>query len=99
MTRTAARILSELADDWERQGRRMRFAEWPKGDSRRQLLEVMVDPGSARRLHFSDDVDWALEQAEDRLVERLKVQIPSDEIIALSETSLMRGLTPATCAA
>ena len=96
---TAARILSELADDWERQGRRMMFAEWPKGDSRRQLLEVMVDPGSAHRLHFSDDVDWALEQAEDRLIERLKLQIPSDEVIALSETSLMRGLTPATCAA
>ena len=75
------------------------FAEWPKGDSRRQLLEVMADPGSAHRLHFSDDVDRALEQAEDRLIERLKLQIPSDEVIPLSETSLMRGLAPATCAA
>ena len=95
---TAARILSELADHWERHGRRMTFAEWPEGDSRRQLLEAMADAGSANRLHFSDDVDRALEQAEDRLIERLKLQIPSEEAIPLSETSLMRGLAPATCA-
>lgn len=93
---TAARILTEVADDWGRRGRRLVFAEWPVDDSRRQLLEAMTDPGSAHPLHFSDDVDRALEHAEDRLIERLGLQAHSDEAIPLAETSLLRGLTPQT---
>jgi sulfate permease, SulP family len=93
---TAARILTEEADAWGRNGRWLTFAEWPAGDSRRQLLEAVVDAGSAGHLHFSDDVDRALEQAEDRLIEGLEVQVPFDEDLPLADTALMSGLTPHT---
>jgi SulP family sulfate permease len=93
---TAARILSEEAHDWGRNGRRILFAEWPAGDGRRQILEAMADAASAGHLHFCDDVDRALEQAEDALIERLAMQVASDEALPLAQTALMRGLTTET---
>ena len=96
---TAARILTEAAAEWRRADRRLVFAEWSRDDRRRKLLEAMVDPGSGESLHFADDVDLGLEQAEERLLRRMHRHDPSGEAVPLAETSLMRGLSPAACAA
>lgn len=89
---TAARILFEAAEDWDRVGRRLVFAEWPPGDPRRVLMEAVAGPAAAANLHCADHTDAALEQAEDRLLAQLQQRGHADQMLALADTMIGRGL-------
>ena len=89
---TAARILFEAAEDWERDGKQLVFAEWPPGDARRVLMDAVAGPRAAAALHYADNTDAALEQAEDRLLARLQLQGVVDATLGLADTMIGRGL-------
>jgi SulP family sulfate permease len=90
---TAARILSESADDRARAGRALVFAEWPLRDGRRMTLESVAGAEGTAALRFTDDADTALEQAENALLERLSARAAEARALTLAETQLGRGLT------
>lgn len=94
---TAARILCETAEHWGRIGKHLVFAEWAAGDARRQLIEgARSAPDKA--LDFCDHTDLALEQAEDRLLERLHLDGAVELSLGLADTMLGRGLDGAELA-
>lgn len=95
---TAARILVEAAAEWNAAGRYLVFAEWSAEDSRRQLLQAVTSDDSPHALHFANDVDLGLEEAEERLIERLGLRGRLDETLALSATLLFQGLSATHCA-
>lgn len=90
---TAARILGEAAEDWQRMGKTLVFAEWSPSDPRRALVASVARSEGLPVPRFEDDADAALEEAEDRLLERLQVERPEDQCLALAETMIARGLT------
>jgi sulfate permease, SulP family len=90
---TAARILYEIAEDWERMGKPLVFAEWPAHDPRRGLMESVAGAEGPSRLHFAETTDLALEQAEQRLLQRLQVERPAGEALPLADTLIARGLS------
>ena len=89
---TAARILFETAEAWEQAGRRLVFTEWAASDPRRRLLEAAGAPASRFALRFFDHTDLALEEAEDRLLQRLRLDGAPDRTLTLAETMLGRAL-------
>jgi SulP family sulfate permease len=99
---TAARILHEVAEDWQQMGKPLVFAEWPAGDPRRDVLEAVAAEASGvpdspdapdHSLHFQDHVDVALEQAEEALLHRLQIDRPVGAVLALGETTIAQGLS------
>lgn len=90
---TAARILCELASDWDAADRRRVFAEWPEDDPRRGLLQSFAQGSGHPGLHFDDSVDHALERAEDALLDRLQVK-RHGHTLELGETPVASGLNP-----
>jgi SulP family sulfate permease len=96
---TGARILLETGEDWMRRGKHLVAAEWSPNDPRRRSLEVMANPGSQPGLSFAADTDTALEQAEERLLDRLNLQAEPGHLLALGDTLLGRGLGSADLAA
>ncbi len=91
---TGARILCEVAEDWHRQGKRLVFAEWARGDARRALMESIAGMPDLQTLHFAANTDLALEQAEDDLLQRLQVERATDAPLPLADTMIARELTP-----
>lgn len=89
---TAARILFETAEDWEQAGRRLVFTEWSPSDPRRRLVEVAGAPSSRFALRFFDHTDLALEEAEDRLLQQLRLDSEPGRTLTLAETMLGRAL-------
>lgn len=89
---TAARILHETAEDWAQMGKPLVFAECPADDPRRALIESVGRHGAAA-LRFADDIDIALEQAEEELLERLQVERAGDRMLALADTQIAGGLS------
>lgn len=90
---TAARILCELATDWDAADRRLVFAEWSQDDPRRGLLQSFAQESGHAGLHFDDSVDHALERAEDALLDRLQVK-RDGRALELGETPMASGLNP-----
>ena len=90
---TAARILFETAEHWSQAGKQLVFAEWAAGDARRRLIEAAGSTSARKALFFSDDTDLALEQAEDRLLDRLKPDGEARQTLTLADTMLGRGLS------
>jgi SulP family sulfate permease len=90
---TAARILHETADDWAEMGKPLVFAECPPQDPRRGLIESVAGVAGAAGLHFEDTIDLALERAEDRLLERLRIERGHGEALTLGDTMIARGLS------
>jgi len=90
---TAARILGEAAEDWERMHKTLVFAEWPPGDLRRGLMAAVARSERLPVPRFDDDADAALEEAEDRLLAQLAIERADDDKLALAETQIARGLT------
>ncbi|WP_162247053.1 SLC26A/SulP transporter family protein [Rhizobacter sp. Root404] len=89
---TAARILFETAEHWERRGRHLVFSEAPAGDPRRLLIEAAGSAPHAPSRRFVDHTDLALEQAEERLLASLEPTNAGGRILTLAETMLGRGL-------
>ncbi|MGA0610186.1 SLC26A/SulP transporter family protein [Caldimonas sp. KR1-144] len=90
---TAARILGEAAEDWQRMGKTLVFAEWDAQDPRRATMAAVARSEGLAVPRFDDDADAALEEAEDRLLEQLHIERPDDQCLALAETMIARGLT------
>lgn len=91
---TAARILHETAEDWAHMGKPLVFAECPADDPRRALIESVAGRAGASSLRFEDDIDVALEHAEEALLERLQVERRGGETLTLADTLIARGLGP-----
>lgn len=95
---TAARILAEAAEDWQHMHKTLVFAEWDAQDPRRALVASVARSERLPLPRFDDDADAALEEAEDRLVEQLRLERPEDQCLPLAETMIARGLTEAELA-
>lgn len=89
---TAARILVETSEDWTRGAKRLVFAEWALHDPRRRVIEAVASSDNMARLHFTDNTDMALEQAETLLIERLQLQADRTQVLDLGDTMIARGL-------
>ena len=89
---TAARILHETAEDWAQMGKPLVFAECPADDPRRALIESVGRHGTVP-LRFADDIDIALEQAEEELLERLQIERSGGEMLTLADTQISGGLS------
>lgn len=90
---TPARILQEVAEDWDQIGKPLVFAEWPANDPRREVLAAVAEQPKGNGLRFVDHVDLALEQAEERLLQRLRVDRAAGARLGLGETTRARGLS------
>jgi len=90
---TAARILHETAEDWAQMGKKLVLAECGPGDPRRELIESVAGRSGAAVLHFEDNIDLALEHAEEALLERLHVERGAGEALTLADTMIARGLS------
>ena len=92
---TAARILYEVAEDWEGMGKSLVFAEWPPHDPRRDVLESVASTERSVVLRFEDTADLALERAEEELLARLKIERYTGAPLQLADTMFARGLSAA----
>lgn len=90
---TAARILYEMAEDWEGMGKSLVLAEWPEHDPRRNVLESVASAERSVTLHFEDTTDLALERAEEQLLERLAIERHTGAVLQLADTMIARGLS------
>jgi SulP family sulfate permease len=90
---TAARILLEVADDWQQMGKRIVFAEWPAHDARRALMESVAGADGLDAIAFADSTDQALEQAEEQLIGRLQIDCRAGEALTLADTMIAAGLS------
>jgi len=90
---TAARILHETAEDWAQMGKTLVLAECGADDPRRELIESVAGRSGAAVLHFEDNIDLALEHAEEALLERLHVERGAGEALTLADTMIARGLS------
>jgi len=95
---TGARILLETGDEWARRGKHLVAAEWAPDDARRRVVAAMATPGGVPGLTFARDTDAALEDAEQRLLERRRIQVDGTQVLALGDTQLGRGLSAAELA-
>ncbi len=89
---TAARILFEVAEEWSRGGKHLNFAEWDLHDARRRVIETVATPATVGVLRFFDNTDSALEDAEDRLLERMQAGSDAGRPLALADTMIGRNL-------
>ena len=90
---TGARILLETGEDWAQHGKHLVAAEWAADDPRRRVLMAMATPSGAPGLAFALDCDTALEQAEQRLLDKRRMRLDDTHSLSLQQTQLGRGLS------
>lgn len=86
---SGARVLLQAAALLHATGKRLLFASLHAGDPRRQSLQDMDVERLLDEADFMADVDTALEQAEERLLETLGP--PTDDAVTLSLAQTMLG--------
>lgn len=90
---TGARILLEAADEWQQRDRQLVAAEWGPDDARRRTVDAIARSASLPPLLFVDDVDQALEAAENRLLTGKNIALDRvSDAVALEQTLLGQGL-------